>query len=74
MDKLEAKLRKAEKTKQETAVNQIRAIHDKLFPGAGLQERHDNVIPLYLKFGRRLFDILLEAPANDEPAFVIIQE
>jgi bacillithiol biosynthesis cysteine-adding enzyme BshC len=49
---LEAKMLKAEKQKHETALNQLRNVKDKLFPGGVFQERVDNFIPLYLKHGK----------------------
>jgi bacillithiol biosynthesis cysteine-adding enzyme BshC len=47
LESMEAKMLKAEKRKQETAVNQIRAAHAALFPGGELQERHENFVPFY---------------------------
>ncbi|MCX6199342.1 MAG: bacillithiol biosynthesis cysteine-adding enzyme BshC [Bacteroidetes bacterium] len=47
LENLEAKMLKAEKRKQETAVNQIRSIHATLFPDGVLQERRENFIPYY---------------------------
>jgi bacillithiol biosynthesis cysteine-adding enzyme BshC len=44
---LEAKMLKAEKRHQETAVNQLRNIHAYLFPENSLQERVENFIPFY---------------------------
>lgn len=49
IENLEAKMLKAEKRKQETAVNQIRAIHSFLYPDNTLQERRENFIPFYTK-------------------------
>ncbi|MES2621579.1 MAG: bacillithiol biosynthesis cysteine-adding enzyme BshC [Bacteroidota bacterium] len=45
LENLEAKILKAEKRKQETAVNQIRSVHAALFPEGNLQERRENFIP-----------------------------
>lgn len=47
LDNLEGKMLKAEKRKQETSVNQIRAVHGSLFPNGSLQERVENFIPFY---------------------------
>ncbi len=47
LENLEAKMLKAEKRKQETAVNQIRSIHAILFPDGVLQERRESFIPYY---------------------------
>jgi bacillithiol biosynthesis cysteine-adding enzyme BshC len=47
LQNLEAKMLKAEKRKQETAVNQIRSIQAALFPEGTLQERRENFLPYY---------------------------
>ena len=57
-EQLEGKLMRAEKKKFETAINQIRSLKEKLFPDNGLQERHDNFLPYYLKYGATFFEIL----------------
>jgi uncharacterized protein YllA (UPF0747 family) len=48
---LEARVRKAQKQKHETELNQIRALKSKLFPDNHLQERQDNFINFYLTHG-----------------------
>ena len=57
---IESKLMKAEKQKNETAINQIRNLTQKFFPNGGLQERFDNFLPYYLKYGDAFFDVLNE--------------
>jgi bacillithiol synthase len=57
---IEAKLMKAEKQKNETTINQIRNLTQKFFPNGGLQERFDNFLPYYLKYGESFFDVLNE--------------
>jgi uncharacterized protein YllA (UPF0747 family) len=47
LENMEGKMLKAEKRKQETAVNQIRSIHSTLFPENTLQERREGFIPFY---------------------------
>ncbi len=47
LENLEAKMLKAEKRKQETAINQIRAAHATLFPEGELQERRENFATYY---------------------------
>ena len=44
----------------ETSINQIRNIKNKLFPEGQLQERFENFIPFYIKFGQKFFDLLIE--------------
>lgn len=48
---IESKIMRSEKQKQETGINQIRKIKEKFFPQDVLQERYDNFIPYYLKYG-----------------------
>jgi bacillithiol synthase len=59
MEKLEAKLRKAEKNKHDVALQKIKKLKEKLFPNGKLQERHDSFIPYYLKYGDSFFETLL---------------
>ncbi|MEL6559545.1 MAG: bacillithiol biosynthesis cysteine-adding enzyme BshC [Bacteroidota bacterium] len=48
LDNIEKRLRKSEERKHETALSQIEGVKNKLFPGGGLQERHDNFLNFYL--------------------------
>ena len=74
LEQLELRLVRAQKQRFDTELNQLRGLKEKLFPGNGLQERHDNFIPYYLKHGSGFFDMLLENldPLNTD--FVVIQE
>ncbi len=74
VEQLEARLLRAEKKKHEIAINQIRGLKDKLFPDNGLQERHDNFLNFYLKYGDRFFKILHQALDPLEKGFVIIED
>jgi bacillithiol biosynthesis cysteine-adding enzyme BshC len=47
LENIESKILKAEKRKQETAVNQIRSIHAALFPGNEPQERREGFTAFY---------------------------
>ena len=58
LNKIEHKLLKNEKQKYQTALSQISVIKTKLFPNNKLQERYDNFIPFYLKYGPNFFDLL----------------
>ena len=60
LGQLEGRLIRAEKQKHEVAINQIKGIKEKLYPNNGLQERYDNFLGFYLKYGRDFFDFLLE--------------
>ncbi|MEY3052681.1 MAG: hypothetical protein RLY31_2466 [Bacteroidota bacterium] len=74
LEQLETKLLRAEKQKNDVALQQVRQLKEKLFPGNGLQERHDNFLPLYLRHGRCFFDSLLQAFDPLEKKFVVLAE
>ncbi len=44
LDIMEKKFIRAEKRHHEDALRQVEEVYDALFPGGGLQERHDNII------------------------------
>ncbi len=72
LEHLEAKMLRAEKQRQDTAVQQIRSLKEKYFPGNGLQERYDNFLPLYLKYGKAFFDTLRTELDPLAPGFVVL--
>ncbi len=71
---LEHKLLKAEKQKQEVQLNKIRNLKQKLFPNEGLQERHDNFLGFYLKYGKEYFTILKQFLNPLDTTFKVIVE
>jgi len=74
LGKLEAKLLKAQKAKLETEVRQLQSTLTKLFPDDGLQERYDNFIPWYLKYGMSFFDEILLHSIQPVQGFTILSE
>ncbi|RMF32017.1 MAG: bacillithiol biosynthesis cysteine-adding enzyme BshC [Bacteroidetes bacterium] len=58
LEHLETKLVRAEKQRHETALNQLRNLKEKLFPGNGLQERRENFLSLFTRYGEAFFDLL----------------
>ena len=48
IENISKRLKKAEEQNNETAMKQIDAIKEKLFPNGSLQERHDNFLNFYL--------------------------
>lgn len=74
VDNLEGRLMRAEKQKHENALNQIRKLKEKLFPGNGLQERYDNFLAFYVRYGRSFFDDLIEVLDPLADGFVVVEE
>jgi bacillithiol synthase len=74
LDMIEGKLMKSEKQKHETSLNQIRNIAQKLFPNGGLQERVDNFLPYYIKYGEVFFDVLRDNLNPLQGGMVVISE
>jgi len=74
LEGIEGKIIRAQKKKMETSVNQIRNIKIKLFPNNSLQERQDNFIPYYLKYGPEFIETLIENLNPFEKQFVIFSE
>jgi bacillithiol biosynthesis cysteine-adding enzyme BshC len=74
LEQLESRLMRAEKQKHETSVNQIRALREKLFPGNGLQERQDNFLNFYQKYGETFFHVLKNHLHPLENGFLVIED
>jgi bacillithiol biosynthesis cysteine-adding enzyme BshC len=71
---LEKKLLRAEKRKFEDESRQVNSLKEALFPTNGLQERIDNFIPWYARFGKDFFDIIYQHSLTLEQEFVVISE
>lgn len=74
LEQLEDRLLRAEKQRHEVEINQLRALREKLFPGNGLQERHDNLLPYFLAYGWDFFKTLKEHLHPLESGLVVISE
>lgn len=61
LDALEKKFIRAAKREQHQALEQLQLVHEHLFPGGGLQERHENFMPWYVQEGPAFFDRTLNA-------------
>ena len=73
IENLEGRLRRTEKQRFDTAMNQIRKLREKLFPGDSLQERKDNFLNIYLMEGEDMFTSLIEALDPLEEGMVVIR-
>ncbi len=74
LEGLEEKIIRAKKKKMETEANQIRNLKIKLFPNNNLQERQDNFIPYYLKYGPAFIELLLQNLHPFDGKFVVLSE
>ena len=71
---LEKKMLRAEKNKFTTQKNQLSKLFSVLFPNDGLQERTDNFMLFYAKWGSDFFKTIYENSLTLEQEFCIIEE
>ena len=74
LEALEKKMLRAEKRKFVDAKNQLSKILTSLFPNDALQERTENFMLFYSKWGDELFRILYEKSLTLEQEFCLIEE
>jgi bacillithiol biosynthesis cysteine-adding enzyme BshC len=72
LQELEKKMLRAEKRKFSDQQRQISAIRAKLFPQNGLQERHDNMLYYYAKWGKEFIQMLFEHSLGLEQEFTVV--
>ncbi len=73
LDALEKKLLRAEKRKFEAAQRHIHLLKTQLFPGNGLQERVENLLPFYALLGKELMSILYAHSLTLEQEFTLLK-
>lgn len=74
LQELEKKMLRAEKRKFNDQQRQLTTIREKLFPYNSLQERIDNFLPYYGRWGKEWIEELYEHSLNLEQEFVILAE
>ena len=74
IEKFEHRLLRAEKKKNETTIAQIRRLKEKLFPNNSLQERHDNFLAYYCRYGNLFLDILKQNLYPLEKKFIVFSD
>lgn len=74
MKNIESKMIKAAKLKEETLVGQAEKLKLKLFQEGSLQERQDNFIPFYIKYGRVWIDEIVRQSEPFNFKFNILEE
>jgi bacillithiol biosynthesis cysteine-adding enzyme BshC len=74
LDVLETKMLKAEKRKFEAQQRQIKKLKTLLFPMGELQERIENIMPYYTKYGRDFIKILYRNSLIFQQKFCVLIE
>jgi len=74
LQELEKKMLRAEKRKFTDQQGQIQKIKAHLFPGNGLQERHENISYYYAKYGPSILQLLYNESLSLEQEFVMLTE
>jgi bacillithiol synthase len=74
LQELEKKMIRAEKRKFSDQQRQVHSIKEKLFPGDGLQERIDNIMYYYAKWGKDFMERIYEHSLSLEEEFVVLNE
>jgi bacillithiol biosynthesis cysteine-adding enzyme BshC len=74
LELLQEKWFRAEKRKQETVLNQLRKIHDKIHPEGQFQERSESLIGWLALFGPTFIDSMLDACSPLNKHFTILRE
>ncbi len=74
IEALEKKMLRAEKKKFGAQQRQLYKLHSQLFPNNSLQERIENVLPYYAKFGKDFINMVYDNSSGLEQQFVILEE
>ncbi|MDO9375094.1 MAG: bacillithiol biosynthesis cysteine-adding enzyme BshC [Ferruginibacter sp.] len=74
LDALEKKLLRAEKKKFEAEIRQLNKLLQQLFPSQSLQERVDNLMPYYAKWGKDFIKDLYQHSLTLEQEFTVLTE
>ncbi len=74
LEALEKKMLRAEKKKYETQQRQLHKLKSQLFPNNNLQERIENLMPFYAKWGRGFIDAVYKNSLGLEQEFVVLEE
>lgn len=74
IEELEKKMLKAEKKKFEAKLRHVEKIKKSLFPNGSLQERVDNFMPYYARYGKSFLEALYQNSLALEQQFSILVE
>jgi bacillithiol biosynthesis cysteine-adding enzyme BshC len=73
LQRLEAKLRRAERRKHVDTARRLDRVRERLFPGGGLQERYENILPFLARHGKSVIGSILEASRGCEMRFGVVE-
>lgn len=73
-DRIKQKFISQLKQKETAKLQAVSNIKQTLFPANSLQERYDNFIPMFKKYGKNLIATLIEMQEGIESAFIILTE
>jgi bacillithiol biosynthesis cysteine-adding enzyme BshC len=73
LDRIGKGMVRAAKHKEATTLARMDAVHAALFPGGGLQERRENILPLLAAHGTGFLDELLEHLDPLEASFTLLE-
>ena len=74
LESLEGRLKKAEKNKFDTSINQLKGIKSRLFPANNLQERKENFLTFYTRYGESYIEYLVENLDPFQKGLMVIKE
>lgn len=74
LEQIEGKMLRAVKQKNETGLKQIDSLYQSFFPDNSLQERHDNFLNFYSRYGKNFIDWLVGYLSVIDQEFVVITE
>jgi uncharacterized protein YllA (UPF0747 family) len=74
LDHMGSRFVRAAKRQQRTTLDRMGRVHEALFPGGGLQERRDCVLPMLAAQGPRLLDELMAQLDPLDPRFSLLVE
>ncbi len=74
IEDLEKKMMRSEKKRSESGLRQLHKLRARLFPNNSLQERVENILPFYAKWGQEIIERIYEHSTGFEQSFCILEE
>lgn len=74
IEQLEKKMIRAEKRKHTEKTQQLLKLKSMLFPNGKLQERIENILPYYARYGKDFIKLLYDSSATFEQQFAVLLE